>query len=290
MKKKTSLSSILTSSTASVVISLSLVLFVIGLLALFIVNSKQIINEYKEDFVFTIMLADDIPEIESSKIRKELKNAKYTKEVIYVSQKDAAKKLSKDLGEDFEEFLGYIPLPSSIDLKIKAEFANKKSLEKINKQILANNYVFETFYQKDKVDKMNKFTSDFSLIFLALSGVLFFIAFALINNTIRLSVYSKRFLIRTMRLVGATNRFIQTPFLKKGIYYGMLAALFSIFLLTITIKIAFDSFGIEYNINDLKIIGFVYLFVFISGILLSLFSTFFAVKKYINIKENRIYN
>ena len=93
-----------------------------------------------------------------------------------------------------------------------------------------------------------------------------------------------------MRLVGATNRFIQTPFLKKGIYYGMLAALFSIFLLTITIKIAFDSFGIEYNINDLKIIGFVYLFVFISGILLSLFSTFFAVKKYINIKENRIYN
>ena len=93
-----------------------------------------------------------------------------------------------------------------------------------------------------------------------------------------------------MRLVGATNKFIQTPFLKKGIYYGMLAALFSIFLLTITIKIAFDSFGIDYNINDLKIIGFVYLFVFISGILLSLFSTFFAVKKYINIKENRIYN
>ena len=146
--------------------------------------------------------------------------------VIYVSQKDASKKLSKDLGEDFEEFLLYSPA-ASIDLKIKAEFANKKSLEKINKQILANNYVFETFYQKDKVDKMNKFTSDFSLIFLALSVVLFFIAFALINNTIRLSVYSKRFLIRTMRLVGATNKFIQTPFLK--IYFGMLAGLFSIF-------------------------------------------------------------
>ena len=126
MKKKTSLSSILTSSTASVVISLSLVLFVIGLLALFIINSKQIINEYKEDFVFTIMLADDIPEIESSKIRKELKNAKYTKEVIYVSQKDAAKKLSKDLGEDFEEFLGYIPFPRLLILKLKLSLQTKK--------------------------------------------------------------------------------------------------------------------------------------------------------------------
>ena len=153
MKKKTSLSSILTSSTASVVISLSLVLFVIGLLALFIINSKQIINEYKEDFVFTIMLADDIPEIESSKIRKELKNAKYTKEVIYVSQKDAAKKLSKDLGEDFEEFLGYIPLPSSIDLKIKAEFANKKSLEKSINKFLQTTMFSRHFTKKTRLIK-----------------------------------------------------------------------------------------------------------------------------------------
>ena len=143
------------SSSASVVISLSLVLFVVGILALVLINSQRIIKEYKEEFVYTIMLEDNISEMETIRFQKELEAAKFTKNLIFITKEEAAQKLKTEIGEDFEEFLGYIPLPSSIDIKLNANYANSDSLEKISNELNKSPFVFETYYQKDRVNFFN---------------------------------------------------------------------------------------------------------------------------------------
>ena len=288
-KNKTLNRRILSSST-SVVISLSLVLFVVGLLGLVLINAQKLSDYVKENIGFTIMLKDGVNEIETLKFQKILDASDFAKSTSFTTKEQATADLKTDLGEDFVEFLGYSPLLASIDVKLNAEYGNIDSLQIITNELSENANVFEVYYQKDLIDKLNSNVNRLSFFLLIFCVLLFFIAFALINNTIRLSVYSKRFLIRTMRLVGATNSFIQKPFLSKGIYQGIYSSLFAIFMLIGAIQLVQGDTANMLNIDDLKIIGIVFLLILASGLVISIFSTFFAVRKFIKLNENELYN
>jgi len=288
-KNKTLNRRILSSST-SVVISLSLVLFVVGLLGLVLINAQKLSDYVKENIGFTIMLKDGVNEIETLKFQKILDASDFAKSTSFTTKEQATADLKTDLGEDFVEFLGYSPLLASIDVKLNAKYGNTDSLQIITNELSENANVFEVYYQEDLIDKLNSNVNRLSFFLLIFCVLLFFIAFALINNTIRLSVYSKRFLIRTMRLVGATNSFIQKPFLSKGIYQGIYSSLFAIFMLIGAIQLVQGDTANMLNIDDLKIIGIVFLLILASGLVISIFSTFFAVRKFIKLNENELYN
>ncbi|MBT3622187.1 permease-like cell division protein FtsX [Flavobacteriales bacterium] len=286
----TSLNRRILSSSASVVISLSLVLFVVGLLGLVLINAQRLSNYVKENVGFTIMLKEDVNEMEIIKFHKTLDAATFAKSSTFVSKEQATIDLQRDLGEDFVSFLGYSPLLPSIDVKLNAAYANTDSLAIITSEMSKNTAVHDIFYQESLINKLNSNVNRLSFFLLAFCILLFVIAFALINNTIRLSVYSKRFLIRTMRLVGATNSFIQKPFLIKGIYQGIYSSIFAIFMLIGSIQMVQSETASMLNITDLKIIGIIFLLIFISGFLLSWISTFFAVRKFIKQNESELYN
>jgi len=280
----------LISSSASVVISLSLVLFVIGLLGLVLINAQRLSNYVKENIGFTIMLKEGVNEMEIMKFQKVLDVSDFSKSSSFVSKEQATIDLQKDLGEDFVSFLGYSPLLASIDVKLNATYANTDSLAVIKEELNKSTAVHNVFYQENLIDKLNSNVSRLTFFMLSFCLLLFVIAFALINNTIRLSVYSKRFLIRTMRLVGAKNSFIQKPFLIKGIYQGIYSSIFAIFMLIGSIQLIQSETASMLNITDLKIISLIFILIFISGFLLSWLSTFFAVRKFINQKESELYN
>jgi len=286
----TSLKRRIFSSSASVVISLSLVLFVIGLLGLVLINAQRLSNYVKENIGFTIMLSEGVKELEIINFQKTLDAADFAKNSTFVSKEQATKDLQNDLGEDFVSFLGYSPLLASIDVKLNARYANTDSLAVIKAEL--NNYpvVHNIFYQENLIDKLNSNVNRLSFFLLSIFLLLFVIAFALINNTIRLSVYSKRFLIRTMRLVGATNSFIQKPFLIKGMYQGIYSSIFAIFMLIGSIQLIQSETASMLNITDLKIIGFIFILIFIFGFLISWISTFFAVRKFIKQNESELNN
>lgn len=288
--KNKSLNRRILSSSASVVISLSLVLFVVGLLGLVLINAQRLSDYVKENVGFTIMLKDGINEIETLKFQKILDASEFAKNTTFITKEEATQNLKADLGENFVEFLSYSPLLASIDVKLNADYANTDSLQLITYELIENNNVFEVYYQEDLVDKLNSNVTKLSLFLLAFCILLFFIAFILINNTIRLSVYSKRFIIRTMRLVGATNNFIQKPFISKGIYQGIYSSIIAIFMLIGAIQLVQTDTANMLNIDDLKIIGIVFFLIFTSGLFISLFSTYFAVRKFIKLNEHELYN
>jgi len=286
----TSLNRQILSSSASVVISLSLVLFVIGLLGLVLINAQRLSNYVKENIGFTIMLKEGVNEMEIMNFQKILDAADFAKSCAFVSKEQATKDLQNDLGEDFVSFLGYSPLLASVDVKLNASYANTDSLAVIKAELNDYPVVHTIFYQENLIDKLNSNVNRLSFFLLSFCLLLFVIAFALINNTIRLSVYSKRFLIRTMRLVGATNSFIQKPFLVKGIYQGIYSSIFAIFMLIGSIQLIQSETASMLNITDLKIIGFIFILIFIFGFFLSWISTFFAVRKFIKQNESELYN
>ena len=289
MKNKT-LNRRILSSSASVIISLSLVLFVVGLLSLVLINVQKLSDYVKENIGFTIMLKDGRNDIETLKFQKILDASDFAKSTTFTTKEQATADLKTDLGEDFVEFLGYSPLLASIDVKLNAEYGNTDSLQIITNELSKNANVFEVYYQEDLIEKLNSNVNRLSFFLLIFCVLLFFISFVLINNTIRLSVYSKRFVIRTMRLVGATNSFIQKPFLSKGIYQGIYSSLFAIFMLIGAIQLVQRDVANMFNIDDLKIIGIVFLLILASGLFISIFSTFFAVRKFIKLNENELYN
>jgi|TARA_B110000116_G_scaffold268291_1_gene282086 cell division transport system permease protein len=289
-RKNKSLNRRIISSSISVIISLSLVLFVVGLLSLVLINAQRLSNYVKENVGFSIMIKENIKEIELLEFNKILDAEKFTKQTKFVSKEEATNELEQELGEDFVNFLGFNPIMASIDVKLNSNYANNDSLKIISDELEKNSIIHEIYYQKDLITKLNNNVKKLSIFLLSFSLILFFIAFALINNTIRLSVYSKRFIIRTMRLVGAKNNFIQRPFLISGLYQGMYSAIFAIFMLIGSIQLIQSETASILNINDLQTIGVVFIVLFCSGILLSGASTFFAVRKFIYLKENELYN
>ena len=200
-RKNKSLNRRIISSSISVIISLSLVLFVVGLLSLVLINTQRLSNYVKENVGFSIMIKENIKEIERLEFNKILDAEKFTKQTKFVSKEEATNKLEQELGEDFVDFLGFNPIMASIDVKLNSNYANNDSLKIISDGLKKNSIIHEVYYQKDLITKLNSNVKKLSVFLLSFSLILFFIAFALINNTIRLSVYSKRFIIRTMRLL-----------------------------------------------------------------------------------------
>ena len=277
------------SSSISVVISLSLVLFIVGTLFLVLINAQKLSNYVKENIGFSVMLEESTSELECLRFLKEIDANNFSKSVTLISKEQATKELRNELGEDFVDFLGYSPLLSSIDVKLNANYANSDSLLKIKNQLNKNTNVFEVYYQEDLVKKINSNVNRIAVFLLGFCSLLLIIAFVLINNTIRLSVYSKRFLIRTMRLVGARNSFIQKPFLINGLYQGLYAAIFAVFMLIGSLQLIQKEAMNILNISDLKVIGTVFLLIFIFGVFISWISTYLSVKKYIKLTENKLY-
>lgn len=273
----------------SIVISMSLVLFVLGILGFLLINANRLSNHVKQNIGFSVMIKEGVKNVDIMQLQKWIDSKPYSLETDWVSKEDAAKELQEQLGEDFIAFLGYNPLLESIDIKLKSSYANPDSLLILQQQLIKNDLIHEVFYQKDLVEKINENVRKMSVFLLSLCILLFIISFTLINNTIRLTVYSKRFLIRTMKLVGATNKFIKGPFLSDSIYNGIYSSLLAICMLVAVFQLLQSDMPSFLNIQNFKSIGIIFACIFVVGILFTWLSTFFALRKYLRIKESEIY-
>jgi len=279
----------LQSSYFTATISLSLVLFMLGLVGLLLLNAKMLSDFVKENINFTVVLKPDVKEVDVLKLQKTLDALPFVKSTEYITRERAAKEFTKSLGEDFVNFLGYNPLQSSIEVKLHASYANADSITKIEKHFASNELIQETIYEKSLIHLVNDNINKISIVIFGFSGLLFLIAIALINNTMRLLVFSKRFLIRTMQLVGATKSFIRKPFLYKSLFHGFVASFISICLISAIIYFTQRELqGIDLMV-DYKMVGILFGVLILIGLIINLICTFFALNKYLNIETENLY-
>ncbi|MBA3705024.1 MAG: cell division protein FtsX [Bacteroidetes bacterium] len=261
----------------------------LGLLGIIILNTRKISDNVKENIGFQIILNDNAKEVEIQHLTKTLDASDYVKSTEFINKDEAAKRLQEDLGEDFINFLGYNPLLSSINVHLKAEYANADSLTWIEKELLTSKLVKEVIYQKSLVSMINENVNKISFVILIFSGLLMLIALALINNTIRLSIYSKRFIIKTMQLVGATQGFIRRPFVLNGIKHGIYGALIAIGMLMTVLYFAQKQLPELIELQDSKMLATLFGLVIVLGIIISGISTSLAVRKYLRLKSDDLY-
>lgn len=279
----------LRSSYFTSIISITLVLFMLGLLGMLVLNAQRLSEYVKENIGFSIILKENVKEVDVRLLQKNLDASVFVKSTKYITKEEAANELQQELGEDFIAFLGFNPLLASIEVHLYAEYANPDSIQVIENQFKQFEQIKEVFYQKSLVNLVNENVKKISIIILGFSGMLFFIAIALINNTIRLSVYSKRFIINTMQLVGATRGFIRRPFLYRSALHGIVAAFLAIGLLTGVLYIAQKEFKEIISFQDVEIVGFLFFCVLAVGIIINWISTFFAVSKYLRMNVDKLY-
>ena len=288
--KETGLSkSKLRSSYLTLVISVSLVLFLLGVLGLVLINAKELSDYFRESLSFSVMLNDDAKEADIRMLQKDLDAKLYVKSTEYVSKEEAAVKMKEDLGEDFINFLGDNPLPPSIDVYLYASFTSPDSVAKIEKYVLEYPFVKEVYYQESLLFLINENVRKISFFLLVISSFLFLIALTIINNTIRLSVYSKRFLIRTMQLVGATRSFIRRPFLVQSAFHGLMAALIAMSLLMGLLYLIEKEFLMMFTFESTNLLLLLGASLIITGVLINMISTFFSVNRYLSISEDKLY-
>lgn len=278
----------LATSWISTVLSITLVLFMIGLLGVILINAQRISKETRENISFEIMLLPDTKEGDIMELQKRLEAQPYVKSSRFISKEEATEETIKMLGHDFREIVGDI-LPPSILLKIHSEYTSINSLQKIEKELQLESNVTDIQYQRSYVENINQNLYKISLVMLIVSGVLLIIAISLINNTIRLSIYSKRFIIRSMLLVGAKRSTIQKPFIFKGIMQGLWGSIFSIILLSGVIYLAYTRVPGLIDLNDPMQYLIVFGIVTLIGVFFTWLSTFFAVRKYIKMKIDKLY-
>ncbi len=281
----------LTSSYITSTVSLVLVMFVLGLLGLVILHANKLSDLIKENIGFEIIMKEGVKEAEIVKLQKSLDLMPSVKSTEYITRQEATKRLVSDLGEDFVQWVGEEnnPLLPSIDVRFKAAWANNDSLAKIEKRLLADRDVKEVYYQKSLVQTINRNIARISFVLLVFGGLLLLIAIALINNTIRLSVYSKRFLIRSMQLVGATESFIRTPFLLRSIMHGVAGAAFAELLLTGVLLLIGENIPELLVLKDMELILKLFGIVMIISILISAVSTYFAIEKYLRKRTDDLF-
>ena len=245
----------LRSSYATSIVSISLVLFLLGLVGLLLLNTQRLSTHMLENLGFTIVLSEEAKEVDIIRLQKNLDTKAYVKSTDYITKEEAARETMDELGENFIEFLGYNPLPASIVVKFYAGYANSDSIAAIESELQRFEEVEEVMYQESLIQLVNENVRKISLIILAFSSVMFFIAIALVNNTIRLSVYARRFLINTMQLVGATSTFIRKPFLLRSAGHGVYAAVIAILLLVGVIYLIQQEFMEVISFEDVEILG-----------------------------------
>lgn len=279
----------LRSSYITTTISIALVLFLLGIIGLLSLNAQRLSTYVKENIGFTILIKDNAREAEVKRLEKLLSTSPFIKQTEYVDKDRAAEELKEELGEDFVDFLGYNPLLSSIDVKVFAEYANPDSIAKVEEVIMDFPQVKEVLYQKNLIHLVHQNVRRISLVLAAFAIMLLLIAVALINNTIRLSVYSKRFLIRTMQLVGANKGFIRKPFLLNGIIHGFIGAVLAIVLLAVLIYFTSKELAGVIGFQNMDILLVLFALVIVCGMFITFLSTFFAVNKYLNLRTDDLY-
>jgi cell division transport system permease protein len=280
----------LRNSYLSTIISISLVLFMLGLMAGLLLNANRLSRYVKENIGFSVVLNDNVTEADIAWVRKQLDVAPYVRETKFISKDEAERELRVMLGEDFVAFLGYNPLPVSIEAKLRYRYANNDSIRVIERELREFKQVKEVAYQKSLVNLVNENVNKISALLLLFSGLLFFVSLAQINNTIRLSIYSRRFIINTMKLVGATRSFIIKPFVGKSALHGVISAVIAFVLLCALFFLARSELGSEFaQLMDIEFAGLLFLCILALGILVSAFSTVFAVTRFLDMKTDDLY-
>jgi cell division transport system permease protein len=279
----------LRSSFLTSIISISLVLLMVGLVGLLVLNGRNISKQVRENIGFNLILKSNIKEADIYQLQKILDAKEYVLSTDYVSKEEAAIETEQLLGEDFVQFLGYNPLPPSIRLHLKAVWANPDSVSRIEQELQQYEPIEEVYYKKTLLYALNENIRQISLVIGSFSLLLLLISITLINNTIRLSVYSKRFIINTMQLVGATRGFIRRPFLYRSAANGIIGSFVALALLGTLIYISEEELQGTITLNDQKSLALLSLIVIFTGVFINWISTFFAVNKYLKIKTDKLY-
>lgn len=270
-------------------ISTTLVLLLLGLVVFFVLAAHNLSIYVRENINFSVIISDDMKEADILKLQKRLDKEPFVKQTEYISKKQALKEQTEAMGTDPEEFLGYNPFTASIEIKLHSDYANSDSIAKIEKLIKKNTNIQEVLYQRELIDLVNENIRNISLVLLTLAVVLTLISFALINNTIRLAIYSKRFLIHTMKLVGASWGFIRRPFLRRNIWSGVLAG-----IMADAILMGAAYWLVSYEPELIRVITpevmlLVSGSVLVFGIIITFLCAYLSINKYLRMKASTLY-
>ena len=277
----------LVTSYFSIVIIMSIVLFLYSFFGLFLISSDSIINKFKEDFTVSIYLKENVKNIEINQLKNELLMSNFIDKVNYISKEEAVAIMKEEYGEEFIKSLGFNPLLGSIDINLQSNYVNSKKLDSISRLILKKNYIDEIIYDRDFINMINNNIKKIS--FWIIPSIIFslLITFLIINSSIRLSIYAKRNIIKTMQLVGATRSFIRIPFIKMNLLLSLISSTIAIISILILIDF-FDSNIDFYNYVELKSIFFLLSSVVVLGFIISIVSTFFATQNILNIDTKKL--
>lgn len=273
----------------SVVLSIFLVLFLLGTLGLFVINSKRLSDNFKEEIAMTVFFKNEANDSVIKAFTEEMKTAKFAKSFEYVSKEKAAADHKKVIGEDFMQFLGVNPLQNSFDIHLKADFVNNTEITKIESRLRKNEMVADIVYDKQLVTMVNDNINNISMWILIISSVFALISVLLINSSLRLSIYANRFIIKTMQMVGATKAFIRKPFIKTSVILGFVGAVLAVLALVgmlIYIQTNFPNLGI---MEDQLAVSIVLAGVLVLGIVITWISTYFATQRFLNLRTDDLY-
>lgn len=273
----------------STIISISLVLFMLGVLGIILLNAKKISDHVKENIGFSLYLKEGLSENDISRLQQVLEAKEYTNRIEYINKEEAAEIMKKELGEDFVEFLDFNPLSGSVDLYLNATYAEEGSAKLIEAELKRLPAVKMVDYQMDLIAAVNKNVKKIGLVLLGFSVLLLIVVIALINNTIRLAIYSKRFLIKTMQLVGATGVFIRRPFVARGVLNGFISGVIAIVLLSGVMYSIKSNLPEFFELQNFNLYGILFGLVVLLGILISWVSTSLAVSKFLRMQSGDLY-
>jgi len=288
MKPKKSKNRLLNAWSTSLA-NITLILILVGILSMILINARRLSEYVREQIGFTLVLKEPLKEVETIRLQKVLQSSDYVKSIRFIDKETAARELSEELGEDFKGFLGYNPLFSSLDVKIYANYTSSDSLQQLEQRFLDYAQVEKVYYQKNLASLINQNVNRISGLLLLISGLLTFIFFGLINNTIRLLIYSQRFIINTMQMVGASKNYIRLPFLKRSALLGASGAILANCILLGGQYAYQQELSEILTVNDFKTTLFVVLTVFAMGFLISLLSTWFALNKFLRLKFDELF-
>ena len=273
----------------SSVISISLVLLLVGVASMLLVNAKSVSDYFKENMQISVLMKQNVSDEDALEYRELLDGERYIKSTTFVSKEQGRKELAEQLGEDFLDVFETSPIPVSIDVTLEAAYVSSDSLEVVRAEIAESELVEEVVYQRSLVDALNANLSRISMVLGVFIALLLFISFVLINNTVRLSVFARRFTIHTMKLVGATRSFIRAPFLLQSAFQGVFAAFLAIIVLLGLMFLMRSSFAQLFEIFRMELLLLVMGIVLVSGLALCLISTYFVVNKLISLHKDELY-
>ena len=279
----------LLTSYFSVIVSITLVLFLLGFFGFLVFSTKKLANHFKEQVTVTILIKDEAKSADIAQLQKTLSVASFVKSLRFISKDKAAETFSKDIGEDFVSFIGTNPLQNVIDLSLKAEYAEPDRMTEIKRELEQNSFVSEVVYDQSLVALIHENVNRIGLITLVFSALFTFVSVLLINASIRLSIYSKRFIIKTMQLVGATRSFIRRPFIRTNVRLGILSAFLAILLFYGSLLAIVKSYPEFSVLLDNTVLCIVFIGILAMGILISWLSTYFATQRFLNLNTNDLY-